>query len=83
MLITIAVFMLVNFVLNEVFDHLNKHAVVKDSSGHQPMLMIKNSRERSLLFLVNIRFLGYGYCTHFRALPAHTGQPHFFLPVLE
>ena len=63
--------MLVNFVLNEAFNHLNKHAVVKDS------------RERSLLSLVNIGFPGYGYCTHFRALPAHTGQPHFFLPVLE
>ena len=75
--------MLVNFVLNKAFDNLNKHDVVKDSSGHQTMLMIKTAENDLCCFLVNIGFLSYGYCTHFRALPAHTGQPHFFLPVLE
>lgn len=42
--------MLANFVLNEAFDHLNKHAVVKDSSGHQPMLIIKTAENTLCCF---------------------------------
>lgn len=42
--------MLVNFVLNEAFNHLNKHAVVKDSSGHQPMLIIKTAENALCCF---------------------------------
>lgn len=42
--------MLANFVMNEAFDHLNKHAVVKDSSGHQPMLIIKTAENTLCCF---------------------------------
>lgn len=39
--------MLVNFVLNETFNHLDIHAMVENRRWHQPMLMIYLFKEFS------------------------------------